>query len=896
MPSPRLWRRLLGGGVFALVFVFASTGIRWSQFFHPDELPVAHWMRQTHEQGYISERAYPGGWFVLAEAHGRAASFLHDLGRRWREHGAQDGAVRAVDAESFANAPVRDSFSYGSIQRGRDLNALLLAFAALLLYLMALEMGVSPTAAAFAGLLLAAQPCALEHAHYCETDTAVPFALCLAGWLAARGANRRSMGWHLAGMAAAGFAIACKYTLMPLVLWPLAAAVPLAVARDGERRSGARALGIWAALAAAGLVALAAGFLVGTPPLLRSPRWFLASARHISALTFAEGLRSLGPAYYDRWARVAWRASSLLREMLRLGVFPLTLFAASLPFWGRRLARLYLGTFPLLLAVFVPYAVFLMPWIRPQELLPALPPLCLGAGLAADWALGAIRRGHGASRPARRIAAALLLALAAIGFVWTLRDGHRVLTAFQRRDTRAECQNWLADCAPRGLRLALDHYVAQSIRGTPCVGVDWPGVPETWPAFRDEPVFEGNAPRYVLRNASFSGRRLLGPDAEENAAAFAREALPLRAWTLACGSVRTLPFAQPDIELWALPDPADASAPDIPVVLDRPVYFSPGLRPMYAAREFAPVGPVRAVPVVGQRHAVYPAPDAPSPSWAVVRKLAGPVGSGARARIEWNDIATAFPDGAVAIEIDTDVIRRRGAWDVRPGVRVRLRGANDQETICAGWIPLDLAETMRALRRGGGARGALGLLRGLPETELDFAAKTEAFLAAVEAGEAPEPGWRAAARAALAALEETTNPAPRVRGVPMRVLRDFAQLRLRPGPFPAPDTLPVFLPRGTYSVSVRIDPESPPPAGELWFEEQTAPAEERVDDAGRAWRDAMVVMRRGALLRTRPAARTTEAVQGLAFRELEIAWDPAEQLFSEFAVELRTALKRDGAP
>ena len=48
LPSPRIRRRLLGAAIFALVFAHASAGIRWSQFFHPDELAIAHWMQQSH--------------------------------------------------------------------------------------------------------------------------------------------------------------------------------------------------------------------------------------------------------------------------------------------------------------------------------------------------------------------------------------------------------------------------------------------------------------------------------------------------------------------------------------------------------------------------------------------------------------------------------------------------------------------------------------------------------------------------------------------------------------------------------------------------------------------------------------------------------------------------------
>ena len=53
-------------------------------------------------------------------------------------------------------------------------------------------------------------------------------------------------------------------------------------------------------------------------------------------------------------------------------------------------------------------------------------------------------------------------------------------------------------------------------------------------------------------------------------AAFLADCPLLRAWAIAPGAVRTLVFAQPDVELRALPGP-DAGGADVPVALDRPL-------------------------------------------------------------------------------------------------------------------------------------------------------------------------------------------------------------------------------------------------------------------------------------------------------------------------------------
>ena len=175
--------------VFA--FVHASRGIDWSRHFHPDELPVAKWIGQTYEKGYVSDRVYPGGWFVLADLRTAVSEGSWNLSRRWRGLREQDGAVVATDAASFESAPRRAKFEPADIQAGRDFNVLLFALATLFLFLAARETGAGPVVSSLAALLFAVGPFPLEHAHYCETDMGLVFSLCAALWLAA-GALRRA--------------------------------------------------------------------------------------------------------------------------------------------------------------------------------------------------------------------------------------------------------------------------------------------------------------------------------------------------------------------------------------------------------------------------------------------------------------------------------------------------------------------------------------------------------------------------------------------------------------------------------------------------------------------------------------------------------------------------------
>ncbi|MBR1837022.1 MAG: glycosyltransferase family 39 protein, partial [Kiritimatiellae bacterium] len=227
--------------VAAFAFFRVSEGLRWSEFFHPDELVVAHWIAQTHLEGHVTDRAYPGGWFVLSRIWTGVESVAWNAARRWRAHSVQDGAVRAVDGASFVPPPDPGGFDPSGMQRGRDMNAVLFTLAAVFLFLAAAECGAGLPASVFAALLFASVPSALEHAHYCETDVGMLFSGCLAAWLAARAVRTRSAAWFFGASVATGFAVACKYSLVVLLPWPVVAA--WFVSDRSPRRAAALALG-----------------------------------------------------------------------------------------------------------------------------------------------------------------------------------------------------------------------------------------------------------------------------------------------------------------------------------------------------------------------------------------------------------------------------------------------------------------------------------------------------------------------------------------------------------------------------------------------------------------------------------------------------------------------------
>ena len=131
---PKLARTLVGAALFLLALHWCSTGIAWSIGFHPDEFPVARWIDQVRDKGYIVERPYPGGWFELARVRLAAEDFARWIGATDRRHRAQDGFVSALSERSFRKTtPPRPEKPEHGIQWGRDFNVWLYALTVLFL-------------------------------------------------------------------------------------------------------------------------------------------------------------------------------------------------------------------------------------------------------------------------------------------------------------------------------------------------------------------------------------------------------------------------------------------------------------------------------------------------------------------------------------------------------------------------------------------------------------------------------------------------------------------------------------------------------------------------------------------------------------------------------------------
>ncbi|MBQ7252184.1 MAG: glycosyltransferase family 39 protein, partial [Kiritimatiellae bacterium] len=410
-PSRRRRAAWFFAAVLLLAAVWTGTaGREWSECYHPDELAIQRWMALVRDEGYLTNRAYPNGWFQLYRIRMALQARAAKAANAWRAHVRQDGKVVTVDpATFFAPGGFRDTRPHPTIQDGRDFNSWLFVLTALFLYAACLEAGFHPPAAFVSGLFFLASPASAEFVRYCETDAALLVSMAFFAWTAARALRKGGTGRILLAAFAAGFAVACKFTLFPLLLWAFAGPAAL------FRRGGSRPRGwvFFAALVLAALLAAAAGYAAGTPALFHDPAWYFAALRSASRRTYAELTHHLGGVYSWRGATVL-RCRSLAAVFARMGALPLLWGLFSWSFWFRRPFRRQLAGIPWLLPLFVPFLVCCCPFVRTQEALPFDLLFAMGAGLPLQWLVFSRSRRPPLRRAGKlAVPAAALLAAAA---------------------------------------------------------------------------------------------------------------------------------------------------------------------------------------------------------------------------------------------------------------------------------------------------------------------------------------------------------------------------------------------------------------------------------------------------------------------------------------------------
>ena len=896
---------LFAACLFFAVLIFASRGVNWTTFTHPDEIPVAKWIRDTHRNGYISDRLYPSGWFTLAQAKVKWDEMLFDLSSRHRKWTRQDGKAEVSFEKSFRRneeVPLKGS----SIILGREFNVFLTAVSAVIVFFACLSAGIHPLAAAFAGLLLGLNPFVMEHSHYCETDMGLVFSFAVS-LLILSVQKRTGASWlYLPYAFASGFTVSCKYTLAPLIV-PVVILPFLQREGDGKRRWGKAVL-----LLVAGILSFLGGFVVGTPAIIKMPDYF-GKARE----AFDSGPK---PASGDgsamaRFAQhVLVKAGSMLREMAKLGMAVSAFFALSLAFWFKRKYRRTVINIPAFAGLVILFFLTRMPWVRNQELLPLLVLFAMAAALPVDWALrgGGAPSGDGEVAPlARRGCAAdaarlVVVVVALCVLVRTFRDGMRMTSFFSLRETRVECQNWISAAMPLDKTVAADAYLGYVARGTGVPFVGAGRLEQNYPGSLS--AISTNQVRYYLRNASHIASsekrhpitRKLAPEVQAHVDRFTNDCRPLMSWSAGPGSFRPA-FAQPDIELWWMPDGAGSNATseltvDIPVWFTRPTFFRFGGATLYCNSHIGPVGPDEAIQTVGKRRNVCF--QRKERQWAVSKSVMGKDS----AKIVWNNFAsprqTILPPGkADVFEFSSKGFYKAFSSSAMPGTRIRMRG-DDQNTLVLTSCVDNPAEAAFLLRSNGEPEKALNLLK--KETTLSEAGKVEAFRASMALGLPPNTEWIQAAEAAVANFDKAVGSNGRlprddvtICDAPFGAVEDCSRLRLTMEDVLPDRELPVFLPRGRYKIEVLLVGAGAERFGDypLFNIQNSMFADSTVVDGGTIRLSGEITLEKGTRLRFGKNLPEELFSEQIMCRLMEITWDSGNLVENEISA-IRAELGR----
>ena len=884
---------IYGACLFFAVLFFASRGVEWTTFTHPDEVPVAKWINDTHRHGYISDRLYPSGWFTLVQAKVRWDAMLSGMRSRHGKWTTQDGKADMSHEKSFRrNEKVPQKGP--SIIVGREFNVFLTALSAAIVFFACLSAGLHPLAALFAGLLLGLNPFVMEHSHYCETDMGLVFSFAISLLILEVKKRTGAIWLYLPYAFASGFTVSCKYTLAPLIV-PVVILPFVQRDEDGKRRWGKAGL-----MLLAGVLAFTGGFVLGTPAIIKMPDYFdKVRAAFDSGSKSATG--DIGAmALFVRSFLV--KTGSLLRELAKLGWGVVAFFALSLAFWFKKQYRQTVINTPAFVGLILLFFITRMPWIRNQELLPLLVLFAISSALPVDWAIkgenGPLARrsyalGLAKLRPVA-LARVMIGALAVCVLICTFQAGMRMTSFFLLRETRVECQNWFSAAMPPGQTVAADAYLGYIARGT---GVSFVGagrLEQTYP--KSLSAISTNSVQYYLRNAShitrgenrhpITGR--LAPEVQEHVDRFKHECRMLMSWGIGPGRFRPA-FTQPDIELWWMPAKTEGNTPpttDIPIWFTRPTLFRFGGSTMYCNGHVGPVGPDEAIQTVGKRRNVcFQRKDR---QWAVSRSVVGTEA----VKVVWNRFAmprqaNLNPGKAEVFAFGSSAFCRAFSSSAMPGARIRMRG-NDQDTLVLTTCVDNPAEAAFLLRTNGNPEQALNLLKS--EKALSAAGKVEAFRASVALGLVPASEWRQAASEAVASFDKAAGSDGRlpcdgitICGAPLEALEDFSVLRLSVDEVKPDMELPVFLPRGRYGVKLQLVGVGAEKLCQhpLFNVQNTRFDISVAEDLGKIHLVGEFALKHGERLRFNKNLPEELISEPIACREIEIFWNPGSLVESE---------------
>ena len=862
--------------VFLVSLLIRYQGINWSRGAHPDAVKIGRWIRyrDSHSSLHV---VYPGGFFTICRPIRKAAMVLTRSAHRLRYHLGQ------VEHLTFDDTDLNDALF------ARHVNVWLGALTVLLVYALCRQVTDRDSAGLFGAALMCFAQYHVEHSHYAETDIAMVLMLSLSLWLLTRAVRRRGAAAFVFAAIACGFATGTKYMLA--VLFPVVLAVALTgvPGPPGVRKAWKR-VAAWSAL---GLLCFLPGFAWADPAILK-PAWFLQGIREGRATVYGETAGIMGQA--GTAAATLWAAHvhKLAQYGASLGAVWLALAAAGVPLLFTRPYRRYWPVSLLFPLLYLFYFIFQAPWVRSQEFLNLLPVLCLLAGLplAALW-----RVGSGKALIAGRTA---VLCIAACALFGAAQRGAAVASIFGLRDMRLQARSWLRTHVPPDR----------------CAGVEIYANPAHQRTFaRDVNVFKmefngmeyalGEGCDYVIRNADSTGRGVFDqrtgrrfPAFQARFEDFLRRSELLAAWTpLGPENVKAT-FCSPTIQLYGLHRPREHTRFGAP--LPQPALLS---RAGHLA--FFPRGSLLGSATMlelnryPRRIAIGGPEGQPEPAYLVLhtRERGTDIrirGFGRRRRVSLEPY-----DMAVVPLVRPAYRPRFGRFEMltlsTPPLRHIVR------VPCYARVAFSLNQALRIAWQLGYEDRVADLIEH-SEHPVDPAMAFELLVRAQR--------WEQAARllpAATGLLERlgtALSAAPRelrvggVNGfyydefarVHLGPVLDTAAIVLRPGAEePAADTppacrtplpVPVWLPKGSYELSVELTASPPHPAGDLRVEIRGAANEDidipwnDVSERFKQLRIPLIVNREGPpSITLRTSDRTV-----VSYRLLSLSWRAADGL------------------
>lgn len=777
-------------------------GINWARF-HSDERAIATWLVETERQPFITERAYPGGFFELYRPIRAVKSFYARLAmsvQQWKQQGGGSEVLIAKRQDILLSV--------------RQTNATFIALSSIFVYWAArrIFLTVTKRASTVQSMLLAGltafiyvtHPFLVEHAHYGETDGTMVLTGAIVLALLTDALAFKKLGVFVLASLLMGFAIGCKYTLVPLLI-----VLPVSAVVLGRLRGWG--VGRMAGLIVGSVFLVFIGFCIATPSIYHDFAFFIRASRHTSVLAWGEMQGLLGRMHDTPGAASMFKWQGLKAAIVSIGLGRMAWLLIAFPFWFVRSLRRHLSVFPLFLLSFPFAIVFIFPWFRTQEILPMLPVFSLTAVLPVA-VLGLSRNQSFWRNVAGTVALTVAVAIAAVN----LMDGSKMASAFVGSESRVELGGWFNTCAPAGRRVGIELYADRPGGYRP---VD--DVPVGKVEIQPLDFFEKRNLDYIACSTSYHARGTVNPftgvlyeDLTDIRNQFNDRSFLLKSWCLPEGRIRPR-FSQIDVEMRYVNHSGQKEDVQscLELCVDSPFFINRGTYAHVAGEDGYAVGPQTALHVAGRTSDIrfYGRHTEPWYGVAFVPQARAD-GEPGDAEVVWRSSGAEPRKARVPFKNSRlFTLTPSSAFSLFPKERVKFRG-NESQALCLLALYADPVPAARLLRRTGNPGACLDLLLQTGSNPWKQSAEVEAFLACVELGRESDPLWRLAAEHAVEVETVTT-----VGGIPVAVHDDFSRLRVKniqvgihdvelaeSGEWLFEADLPMLLTPGRYTVTFQL--------------------------------------------------------------------------------------------